>query len=375
MPFGLIVNVGMPLVPRLARRFAVTALALACGGPLGISPAASMTPALTVWENFDLLDRSVAPGTRQRITLLLTDSIAGSPLDTQVLVARGRRPGPTLCVTAGVHGDEINGVEIARRVFAETSDEELAGTLLIVPIVNVPGFRNGSRYLPDRRDLNRNFPGSPSGSTASRVAASLFTQIVRRCDALVDLHTGSLRRRNLPQVRADCSDARVLELASSFDPDVVVHSTGLDGTLRRAALGAGVPAILYEAGGPLRFEAAAIDRGVRGVRSVMGHFGMLGSSAGAERRATEPLVFFRSRWSRANTGGIFITKRRLGEYVVVGEVLGTITDPLSDEREEIVAVDSGYLIGMAVPQVVLPGFALFHVGIGAPAAGVDAPLR
>ncbi len=321
---------------------------------------ASATGSPGAWGPLSILGRSVQPGERQKLTFLLLPSFAKSFLDTLVVVVRGAKLGPTLCITAGVHGDELNGVEIARRVFTATDPAQLAGTLIVLPIVNAAGFRSGSRYLPDRRDLNRSFPGNPQGSTAARIAHVMFEQVIRRCDALVDLHTGSLYRTNLPQIRTDLEDARAFALARSFGTGVVLHGPGPKGSLRRAALDAGVPAIIYEAGEPSRFQEAEIARGVEGVRHVMSHLGM------REREASPPesRVYRRTRWIRApaGSGGIFLATCQLGDHVEEGQVLGSVTDPISDQRVEIIAPRAGYVIGMAVPQVVLPGSAVFHLG-------------
>lgn len=276
-----------------------------------------------------------------------------------VLVAHGARPGPTLCLTAAVHGDELNGFEIAYRTYAGTDTAALAGTLVAVPAVNAFGFRTGSRYLPDRRDLNRFFPGSSRGSIAERLAGVVFEQVVRRCDALVDLHTGSFQRTNQPQIRTDLADARSLALARSFGSGVVLHGRGPKGSLRRAALDAGIPAVIYEAGEPLRFEEAEIQRGVEGVANVMADLGM--SADPPTRRDT--VMFRATRWVRAErVGGVFLSERRPGDRVRGGDLLGTVTDPITHQREEIRAPADGQVIGMAVPQVVLVGYALFHLG-------------
>jgi predicted deacylase len=328
--------------------------------PADARPTAAVLPGASgTWRAIELLRRTVAPGEKRRLQFPTGHDFGGSPLDIPVLVVRGERPGPTLCLTAGVHGDELNGVEIVRHVFEHAEPRGLEGMLVGVPIVNMHGFRRGSRYLPDRRDLNRYFPGKPAGSTASRTAHVLFVEVVRFCDALVDLHTGSLERTNLPQIRAELSRGRTRELALAFGVGVVLEGDGPAGSLRGAAVDAGIAAIVYEAGQPLRFEDEEIARGVEGVRNVMAHLGMV---HGSNRSRPAPVVFRRTRWVRTGSGGIFRTDRRLGDQVTAGEVLGTVTDPITNERSRIVAPVAGRLIGMAIPQVVLPGFAAFHLG-------------
>jgi len=196
-----------------------------------------------------LLGVDIEPGTSQRLAWSATQLFEGVPVSTPVLVVNGAVPGPTLCLTAAVHGDELNGIEMVRRVFHDIDPTKLAGALIGVPIVNVQGFRRGSRYLPDRRDLNRYFPGNPNGSAGARIAYSLFNDIIVHCDALVDLHTGSFERANLPQLRADLRDPDVVTLTHGFGAMVVLHSKPTVGTLRYAATMAGIPTLVVEAAG------------------------------------------------------------------------------------------------------------------------------
>jgi hypothetical protein len=193
------------------------------------------------WGTISFLGREIEPGSRQRLQFAATPSFTAALQDTLVLVTRGSRPGPTLCLTAAIHGDEINGVEIARAVLERTQPSALRGMLVALPIVNAHGFRRGDRFLADRRDLNRFFPGSPRGSNAQRLAHEIFSQVILRCDAAIDLHTGSLDRTNLPQVRADLSNPAVAPLAEHFGVGVVIDAVGPEGSLRRTAVEAGVP--------------------------------------------------------------------------------------------------------------------------------------
>jgi predicted deacylase len=324
------------------------------------------------WGVMQILDADVAPGERRRLFLRASESFAGDSVEIPVLVVRGERAGPVFCMTAGVHGDELNGIEIVRHFFEHVNPKRLSGTLLGVPVANLHGFRRGSRYLPDRRDLNRYFPGHPAGSSASRIANALFDGVVRHCDALVDFHTGSFYRANLPQLRANLKDPRVLELAQAFGIGVVVHSEGLVGTLRRASTDAEIPAITYEAGEPKRFQDDEIKRGVEGMHNLLCTLGALDGDPPAPSRQR---IYTSSRWVRVDDGGIFITGRKLGERVGFGDVLGTVTDPVSNERTRLVAPVAGRILGMAVSQVVIPGFAAFHIGIDTePLEDVGAPL-
>ena len=309
-----------------------------------------------------LLGEAIAPASTQRLAWSATELFEGVPVSTPVLVVNGANPGPTLCLTAAVHGDELNGIEIVRRVLHDIEPNKLSGAVIGVPIVNVQGFRRGSRYLPDRRDLNRYFPGNPTGSAAARIAHALFTDIVAHCDALVDLHTGSFERANLPQIRADLRNADVVTLTLGFGSMVVLHSEPTVGTLRYAATSAGIPAVTVEAGGPSQLELAEVRHGVKGIESLLTTLGMVKKV----RLWGDPEpVYYRSTWVRADNGGILLADVGLGSKVRRGDLLGTIVDPMSNARSELRSPYSGRIIGMARNQVVMPGFAAFHVGIQA----------
>ncbi len=313
------------------------------------------------WSPLHLLGEVVVPGEARPLALVASESFVGDSLPTPVFVLRGMQSGPALCLTAGVHGDEVNGVEIVRQVVEKVDPVKLSGTVIAVPIVNLHGFRRGSRYLPDRRDLNRYFPGNPHGSSASRIAHAFFDGVIRHCDMLVDLHTGSFHRTNVPQVRADLREPKVTELAVAFGAEIVVHSVGTPGTLRRAAVSATIPAITYEAGEPTRFQREEVERGVQGVRSVMRSLEML-DERGSWLRGNQR-VYYRSRWVRVDDGGILRARVSVGDVVAEGEVLGIVIDPLSNERAVVRAPQRGRVIGMAVDQIVIPGYAAFHIGI------------
>jgi predicted deacylase len=307
---------------------------------------------------------SLEPGTLTRMTWQAGESLYGSSIPTPVLVAQGANPGPTLCVTSAVHGDELNGIETVRRLMYSLNPEKLNGRVVGVPIVNLQGFERHSRYLPDRRDLNRFFPGNPKGSSASRIAFSFFQQVVRHCDALVDLHTGSFHRTNLPQLRANLLNEAVIELTESFGGLVILHSTGGVGTLRASAVAAGIPAVTLEAGEPLRVDDKAVDHSVRSLYTLMDNLQMY------NRRSLwgnpEP-TYYGSMWVRADKGGMLIGEVKLGKRVKAGEVLGTVTDPITNSTQHILAPEAGRIIGMALNQFVMPGYAAFHLGVEAPA--------
>jgi predicted deacylase len=317
----------------------------------------------TAWGALKALGVEIQPGTKQRLASMPMDDFVGMRMAVPVWIARGQRPGKTLAVTAGIHGDEMNGVEIARRIFAEADPQELAGTLVVLPVLNRHGFLAGSRYMNDRRDLNRAFPGSPRGSSASIIAHSVFGPVISRADALVDLHTASDKRINLPQIRTDLSSPRALALARHFGIGVVLNGAGPKGSLRRTALDAGIPAIIYEAGGVHILQTEEIERGVMGVRNVMRHMGMIPADPNAG--SPTATVYKKTRWLRVPPGaaGMFLTANKPGDEVKRGEGLGEVVDPLSDKTVPIVSPDDGVIIGMVVPTVVYTGDALFHLGL------------
>jgi predicted deacylase len=312
------------------------------------------------WTSLQLLGRNVALGESSRFPFVEDRSFEASYLNTPVFAARGASEGATLCLTAGIHGDELNGVEVARRAFAETDPKTLKGTLIALPAINAEGVRTGNRYMSDRRDLNRSFPGTAGASAASLVSHAIFQEIISRCDALVDLHTASNNRTNLPQIRADLSVPAIRELAEHFGVGNVIGGDGPDGSLRQEAVKAGVPAIIYEAGEPLRFQEEEIARGVAGVRNVMIYLDMIPRT---DAEAPQARVFEKSKWVRAKRreGGFFFPSATLGQVVKAGDTLGKVVDPLTDAEFVVTSTIAGEIIGMAVSQPVLSGFGLFHI--------------
>jgi len=333
-----------------------------------VALADAVTTADGIASTLTILGTEIQPGSHQRLSWSATELFEGVPISTPVLVVNGKLAGPTLCLTAAIHGDELNGIEMVRRVVHNLDPEKLSGAVLGVPIVNLQGFWRGSRYLPDRRDLNRYFPGNSNGSAASRIAHSFFTHIVKKCDALIDLHTGSFERSNLPQIRADLRDPNIVTLTQGFGSMVVVHSAPTDGTLRDAATRAGIPTVTLEAGGPLQLELEEVRHGVKGIEALINTLGMVDKISGWGDPGP---VFYRSSWVRVNNGGILLADVGLGSTVQQGDLLGTITDPMSNESTELRSPYSGRVIGLARNQVVMPGFAAFHIGIRTEAVLTD----
>jgi predicted deacylase len=281
-------------------------------------------------------------------------------VDTPVLVVNGANAGPTLCLTGAIHGDELNGIEMVRRVVYELEPEKLHGMVIGVPIVNLLGFSRNSRYLPDRRDLNRYFPGNAHGSVASRLANTFFKDIIVHCNILVDLHTGSFYRTNIPQLRADMSKPQVAEFVRLFGDIPVLNSAGNANSLRAAAVRAGIPTVTLEAGEPMRLQSDMVEVGVDAITTLMAKNGMYSRLSIWTKPAP---AFYRSAWVRSNASGILLSSMELGAEVEAGDVLGAVNNPITNEQNTILSPYEGRILGMALDQFVMPGFAVYHIGI------------
>ncbi|MDX1625975.1 MAG: M14 family metallopeptidase [Wenzhouxiangellaceae bacterium] len=303
---------------------------------------------------------TVAPGERRTVELQVGRLYTHAQTTMPVQVVRGRRSGPVLFVSAAIHGDELNGVEIIRRLMRVRALNRLRGTLIAVPIVNLHGFIHMSRYLPDRRDLNRSFPGSQTGSLAARIASIFMKEIVARSTHGIDLHTGAIHRGNLPQIRAHLDDPQTLQLARAFGAPLILNSELRDGSLRDAATDRGIPVLLYEAGEALRLDEVAIRGGVNGIVRVMQALDMIPDRR--KRRVPEPLQARSSRWVRAPQSGLFRAFSRLGDRVVKDQtLLGMVSDPFGEREHEIRAPMSGIVIGQLHLPLVNEGDAVYHV--------------
>lgn len=316
---------------------------------------------------FNIGGSEVAAGERLRIDLPVSRLSNNTLVTLPIHVLHGLRPGPTMFVSAAIHGDELNGVEITRRLLRTLQPGNINGTLLCVPVVNAFGFIGRSRYLPDRRDLNRSFPGSASGSLAGRLAHLFLKEVVHRSQLGIDLHTAAIHRVNLPQIRCQfLSNPRLRELCEAFGADVVLESPERAGSLRRAAREAGVDVLVYEGGEGLRFDEFAINAGVDGIARVMLKVGMLELPEGVEDAPTEkplrmPLMANASKWVRAPEGGVLRTTKRIGDAVTQGEVIGFVANPYDDSFVEVRSPRRGIIIGRTTLPILNMGDALFHI--------------
>lgn len=282
-----------------------------------------------------------------------------------VRVIVGKSQGPKLFLSAALHGDEIIGTEILRRLLKLKILKKIKGALVVVPIVNVFGYNFRSRYLPDRRDLNRCFPGLEEGSLASRVAHIFWQQVVKQCDYGIDFHSGALHRKNFPQVRALIEDPEVFQLAKAFGAPVILNSNFRDGSLRQCAQEEGILTLLYEAGEALRFDERGVRIGIRGILRFMREIGMLSELPKGFDLETDydPIVAKNSYWLRAPQSGTFVSLKKLGTFVQAGQMVGYVTDSFGQFKQVIKAPQPGVIIGLSQLPLVNKGDALFHLAL------------
>lgn len=320
--------------------------------------------------SFRIHDFEVRQGERRTIDLPVGAFSNHTQVTLPVHVVHGRSSGPTLFVSAAVHGNEIVGVEVIRRLLRLKAVWGLRGTLLCVPIVNIFGFIGNSRYLPDRRDLNRSFPGSPTGSLAARLAHLFLTEVIAISDFGIDLHSAAIHRSNLPQIRIAPDDEELFNMACAFSPPIVLQAPLRDGSLRQAAQKEGVKVLLYEAGEALRFDEFSIRVGVRGVMGVMRRLGMIPARRSDSSRV-KAVTATKSLWIRAPSAGLLRSYRTCGDAVSEGQVIGIVSDPLGDAEWEVQSPLSGIIIGRTELPVVNQGDALFHVAMVSRAAAAE----
>lgn len=311
-------------------------------------------------NNYVIDNIEIKYGERLRVNIDMGSIYDFTDVKMPIEVIRGKKDGPTLFISSTIHGDELNGIEITRRLLARKELKNICGMLIVIPIVNIFGFNDRSRYLPDRRDLNRCFPGIKNGSLASQVAHKFMREIVLKSDFGIDLHTGSFNRCNHPQIRADLSDERTLKMAKAFGAPVVINSNLRDGSLRAAVVSADIPMILFEAGEALRFDENGIKIGVEGILSVMKEIGMIKEKK-IESHRKKTFIAHSSSWLRAPRSGVNIPKIKLGSMVKKGDLISEISNPFGDHKTPLRAHESGMLMGMSLLPLVNKGDALFHI--------------
>lgn len=315
---------------------------------------------MTTAQPYIIAGETIAPGTTHDVAFPVTTLATGNASSLSVRVLHGATPGPTVFVSAAIHGDEIIGTAVIQRLAQEIGPEGLAGTLLLVPAANIFGFITHTRYLPDRRDLNRSFPGSAGGSLAAQLAHIFYREVVARCSLGIDIHSAAVHRYNLPQIRIAAGNRRLVELAMAFGAPVIIESPLRDGSLRDLAQKQGVDMLLMEAGEALRFDRLSIETGVEGVTRVLAHLGMIEaddglSSVGIPARAN------RSVWVRAPRGGVVRMERESGDPVRKGDLLACVGGLFGEDAEAMISPLDGIIIGHATLPVVHQGDALFHI--------------
>ncbi len=310
--------------------------------------------------DFAIAGTVIAPGTRKTVEIPVSMLSDHTPVTLSAHVIHGRSDGPTVFVSAGIHGDEVIGVEIVRRLLRSKNLKTLKGTLIVVPIVNTFGFLNHSRYLPDRRDLNRCFPGSPNGSLGSRLAHIFLNEIVGRCSLGIDLHSAAINRMNLPQVRVSANNRETMRLANIFGAPVILTSALRDGSLRQEAKKIGVDVLLYEAGEGMRFDELSVRAGVAGILRILKDIKML-PKAGIARPKANSILCSDSNWLRAPAGGLLRMFKAEGDVVDEGDVVAAISDPFGEGEIEVKTRYGGIIVGRAVMPIAHEGDALFHI--------------
>lgn len=303
----------------------------------------------------------VPPATRGETELEISRLVTGAKVSMPIIVLHGAKPGPTIWLSAAVHGDEINGVEIIRRVLEALDPTSLSGTVLAVPVVNALGFVNGDRYLPDRRDLNRCFPGSARGSLGSRTAHIFMSEVVSRCSVGIDFHSGSDHRTNLPQIRADLHDETTHRLAAAFAAPVMMHAPTRDGSLRKAAAKTGASVLLFEGGEAWRFDTTAIRAAVEGTLNILSELGMIRSDDEVEQPGQPSIELGRSRWIRARQSGIAQLWVGCADLVAKGQTIGRLHDSFGHRIADITSNGDGIVIGLNLDPTVNKGDAIVHI--------------
>ena len=302
---------------------------------------------------------TILPGETRDVNLPVGESYSGMTVQIQIQVRRAKEEGPVIFVTAALHGDEINGTGIIRQLIKDEEFELLKGTLVLVPVLNLPAFDRHSRYLPDRRDLNRCFPGSENGSLASRMANAIFSEIVSRCDYGIDLHTASVRRTNYPNIRGDMSNPEVRQLAESFGTELILNSKGPKGSLRREACLAKCPTIIMEGGEVWKVEPGIVQTGVRGIKNVLCHFGMI---EGKIENPKFQITIDTSKWIRAEKGGFLQFHVKPGDMVEKDQPLVTNSTLLGHDHSTLCAPFNAVVIGMTSLPSITPGEPICNLG-------------
>lgn len=309
----------------------------------------------------EILGEKVALGKSATVSFNVAKLHTQNTIDVPVIIERSKKPGPTILITAGIHGDEINGVEIVRQIIAKGINKPKKGTIICIPVINVFGFIHMDREFPDGRDLNRVFPGTKGGSLASRVAHKLITEIVPHADLIMDFHTGGADRFNSPQIRIKKKETILDELAEVFGAPFVYYSKNLNKTFRNTSYKLGIPMLLFEGGKSFNIDATITNTGVNGAKRVLHHLGMLKTTFKVSRPKKSCVFIADSKWIRAKYSGMFKASIKINSFVNESDVIGHITDPYGSFNHFVKAPNSGYIFNINESPLVYQGDAIFHI--------------
>ncbi len=307
-----------------------------------------------------ILGQEILPGKSVQLNLDVAHLHTRTPILVPVIVERAKIDGPTVLLMAGLHGDEINGVEIIRRFLRKKLHKPLIGTIICMPVFNIFGFLNVQRELPDGRDLNRSFPGSPKGSLASQFAFHFMKEIAPHCDYIIDFHTGASQRNNFPQIRCVFKDEESVELAKVFNPPFILHSNLIPKTLRESMVKRKKKILLFEGGKSNSIEEQVVEEGLNGVKRIIAHLGMRNYKYDITKDR-EPIFLEESKWMRAPSSGMFQALMKNGSAVMKGDVIGIVTDPYGNYEKKIKATQDGYIICSNESPVVYKGDAIVNI--------------
>ena len=308
-----------------------------------------------------ILNETIAPGESKEVNFDVANLHTSTPVNVPVIIERSKKPGPTVLFTAGIHGDEVNGVEIVRQIIAKGINKPKCGTIICMPVINIFGFINLKREFPDGRDLNRVFPGSSNGSLASRVAYKLIKKVVPNVDYIMDFHTGGSGRFNAPQVRIIQGERKLKQLAKTFGAPFVLYSKNLNKSFRNTCFKKGIPLLLFEGGKSFHIDDLVTNSGVNGAKRVLSHLGMLSSKYKASAPKKNCIFISDSKWKRAKYSGMFKAAAEIGSKVEKNDIIGNITDPYGKFNYFVRADNSGYIINVNEAPIVYQGDALFHI--------------
>lgn len=312
-------------------------------------------------EVLDILGQKVALGDSATVYFNVAKLHTQNKIDVPVIIERSKKPGPTVLITAGIHGDEVNGVEIVRQIIAKGINKPKRGTIICIPVINVFGFIHMDREFPDGRDLNRVFPGGKSGSLASRVAHKLITEIVPHADLIMDFHTGGADRFNSAQIRIKKGEVVLDELAEVFGAPFVLYSKNLNKSFRNTSYKLGIPMLLFEGGKSFNIHPTITNTGVNGAKRVLNHLEMLGSKFKVSKPKKSCVFILESKWLRAKYSGMFKASVSINAKVNKGDVIGHITDPYGSFNHFVKAPNDGYIFNINESPIIYQGDAIFHI--------------